>query len=951
MSKRNTRSGHSVRIIVLVSFVSALSLAASAAGQGAAAPAGIVGQVTDETGAALPGVTVTATGPALQVPQVVAVTDAQGDFRLVPLPIGAYTVVYELPGFATIRRENVRLTVGFIARLDQALAVGTLVESVTVSGASPVVDVSSTATRTELNHEELQVLPTTRDGLKALVGQVPGVRPTTLEVGMSGLGEAVVPRTYGQVGGTWYLIDGQLVTTPSGGNRGAHVDFNAIEAARVQTMSSNAEMPNRGIMVDTVLKSGGNNFHGSATFFRTGSALESNNVDDGLRAAGISAPPRLHQQTDASWNLGGRIVRDKVWFFVDATYKSTERDVLDAFHPDGTPVVLPTKQTFYVGKLSYQMTPGNRFSAFIHKSASSTTSGASRLVAAESRRTSDGAADVSNIQWQGLRGDSLVMSVQHGVWDFLNTYDGWAPGKVATTDVTTLRVTGDALDQGRANNEFRHHTKAVVSWHRSDFLRGTHEFKAGFDHIFSWLSDRRESRRSGNYQLRFDNGAPFQIATYNYPVEPRNDNRYIGVYAQDSWTIARRLTLNVGVRVARDNSYAPEQCRVAGDFAAAECWPTVQMTVFNSVAPRLHAALDLFGDGQTVVKGGWGRFVHMRENIPELTDTNRNNATTTTWRWRDLNGNRDYDAGEVDLNPNGADFQGITGTTDAVPNPNEKQPKTDEFSLTLERELTADWGVRVTGLYVRKSNQHRLQEIYRPYDAYNIPITNPDPGPDGVLRTADDPGTMITYYDYPANLAGRQFAGTMLINDDRAESNYKTIEVAGTKRLSRGWQVMAAYTATKSDVPFSRAAYDPQAPNNPNGEIFTANHTWDWLAKISGAYTFPFGIIGSANFYHQSGDPQARQARFTGGRQIQALVVNVEPLGSIRLPNVNLLDLRAAKRINLGGGRALEVRADVFNAANVNTTTSRVLRSGPDYLRVQAIVPPRVVQFGATFTF
>src|SRR4029077_12897741 len=136
------------------------------------------------------GVTVTATGPALQVPSVTTVTDERGDYRLSPLPIGTYTVTYELSGLQNVRREGVRLTVGFTARLDQVMNVGAVSETITVSGASPLVDTTQTATTTELTREQVDVLPTNRDGLKAFLGQVPGAR-TNLEVGMSGLSDGV----------------------------------------------------------------------------------------------------------------------------------------------------------------------------------------------------------------------------------------------------------------------------------------------------------------------------------------------------------------------------------------------------------------------------------------------------------------------------------------------------------------------------------------------------------------------------------------------------------------------------------------------------------------------------------------------------------------------------------------------------------------------------------------
>jgi hypothetical protein len=169
----------------------------------------IIGQVKDGSGGVVPGVTVTATSPALQVPQVTAVTDAQGDYRLTPLPIGSYTITYELQGFRTLRFENVQLTAGFVARLDQALELGTLEDAITVSGAAPVVDVTSAAVRTTLVGEAMMLLPSSQSGTLALLAQVPGVRQN-LDVGGTAIGGTQDFYYNGRFGEQWQLIEGIL---------------------------------------------------------------------------------------------------------------------------------------------------------------------------------------------------------------------------------------------------------------------------------------------------------------------------------------------------------------------------------------------------------------------------------------------------------------------------------------------------------------------------------------------------------------------------------------------------------------------------------------------------------------------------------------------------------------------------------------------------------------------
>src|SRR5688572_15650252 len=947
--KHGLRSISSELLVGSICVVGLLAVAAPAAGQ--ATQAGIIGVVVDSSGAILPGVTVIAKGPALQVPQVDTVTNERGEYRLSPLPIGTYSVTYELPGFQTVRREGVRLAVGFVATLDQEMSLGAVSETITVSGASPLVDVTNPATSVDLSSEGLEVLPSTRDGLKAFMAQVPGMR-TNLDVGASSMTDTIVIRAYGQQGAPWQMLEGILVAS-SGGNgvQGAHVDFNAIESARLQTVGSSAEMPRRGPFIDSVAKSGGNEFHGELVAYGSSDGLEGGNLNDTLRAAGVRSVPKLHGMWDYSGAFGGRIIRNKLWFFVSGRSEGYNREILNAFRADGSPILVETDQAFHAEKLQWQVSQQNRVTGFYHGALDIQRRGASQFRPEESMEIHRGPVSMYKGEWQHVRGSSMVAQLQYGNWYkhafyySLPIYEGTGTAKVSTIDTVTQFVTGTHLSDNRVEDYFRNHAKGSVGFFGSNFLKGTHQVKTGFDYLFGGYPHKQGNKGGGNYQLRFNNTAPFQIETYNYPVRPANENHYLGLYAQDSWNFNRRLTLSLGLRYAYDNAYAPPQCNFPSEFGASQCWDKIQMRIWHSWVPRVHAAFDLFGDGKSVIKGGFGRFVNLREVNPEVVTANRNNRATSTWTWRDLNNNRLYDRGEVNLDPNGPDFRGISGVTDAVPNPNENQPKSDEWSLTFERELISNWSARATGVYAKNFNLRRLEEIYRPYSAYNIPITNVDPGPDGNLATTADNGGPITYWEYPVSLTGRNFAGTMLVNWPGSQT-YKTLEVAGTKRMSNRWQSNMSFSVTRLNAPF-----DDRQPLNPNSEINTANDYWEYTAKVSGGYILPFDVVASANYERRQGTPQARQHQFTGGAAISSIVLNVEPLGSIRLPSTNLVDFRFAKRMRFRGAHTLEGRFDFFNVFNANFVTGRNLRSGANYLVPSAIILPRILQVGVTYNF
>jgi hypothetical protein len=294
-----------------------------------------------------------------------------------------------------------------------------------------------------------------------------------------------------------------------------------------------------------------------------------------------------------------------------------------------------------------------------------------------------------------------------------------------------------------------------------------------------------------------------------------------------------------------------------------------------------------------------------------------------------------------------------------VVNPDEKRGGTDQFTLSLERQLSSSMGVRATAVYIRTFDEPRILNTLRPPSVFNIPVTNPDPGPDGRAGTADDPGTFVTYYEYPAALAGRNNEVFMIATDPTVGERHRAIDLQLTKRISRNWQFLVGYTATKNDNILGRPSESffglPTArsvpPWDPNATFNKGNHSWDTSAKMSGIYRLPADVNVSANFDYQSGAPTAREVLFTGGRTIPNIALNVEPIGTRRLPAVTVVDLRADKNFVLRGNHRATLRANVYNLLNANTVTAQNMRSGASFLLPLSVLPARIVEFGVGYSF
>jgi hypothetical protein len=229
------------------------------------------------------------------------------------------------------------------------------------------------------------------------------------------------------------------------------------------------------------------------------------------------------------------------------------------------------------------------------------------------------------------------------------------------------------------------------------------------------------------------------VLLYNSPFTSENNVNYQGAFIRDNWRIGDRLTLNVGMRFERYDTFLPEQSKPAGLFSAAADYPHIDLYDWRAISPRIGMSYALTADNRSVVKATYGRFNHAirPSNTQILRNLNGNEYEATRYRWNDLNGNRLFEY-PAEL----GDFIQTEGgsTTRGIYNPDIKQPRTDEATARFERQLTASLSARVGYVYKKEFDLYQLVNVARPYSVYNIPITTIDPGPDGVVGNRDDVG-------------------------------------------------------------------------------------------------------------------------------------------------------------------------------------------------------------------
>src|SRR5688572_18999687 len=611
-----------ISAVVAVLAALALSTAAFAQGGGASSTGTIQGRVMDAQGAVLPGVTVTATSPSALGAQT-AVTSETGNYRFPAVPPGEYELTFELPGFNTLKRSGIQITLGFTANVNVELALATLQETVTVSGASPVIDTSTTRVQQNFKIEQLQSIPNGRD-MWALLAVTPAVQMSRIDVGGNRAGTQTGYRAYGLDGQTRVLIEG-INTTEGTSGAGFYFDYASLEEAFLGTSGQTAEMPNPGVQSQSIARSGGNQFSGEYHLDWYNNALQGSNIPDEytVPTAHRNSPIRPHSNEmdryyDSDINVGGPVKRDKIWWF--GTYRTQFNAIQQPnFTFDKT---FDTKLWNAVGKGTYQINQKHKLVGYYQWGQKIQPN---RLPQSTYTYTDEGPTNrqdsgswVYKGEWNGTLSDKLYVEARYGDFGyyFPQITNGTEP--YYFRDSGTLEIRGS--HQKNQNDRDRKQVTGAATYFL-DTNKGSHTFKFGGEILkeLQWFGVLQGV--GGHIEHVYNNGVSNQVI-FRIPTATQvgglkdNDNGHLttenaldqnSFFINDTWALGR-LTTNIGVRWDNYKGWLPEQNQLASNIGPAaihlqaKTFAEQDLYSWNLFAPRVGFVFDLSCDGKTVIK-------------------------------------------------------------------------------------------------------------------------------------------------------------------------------------------------------------------------------------------------------------------------------------------------------------------------------------------------------------
>lgn len=728
----------------------------------ASAQASLTGTVRDASGAVLPGVTVEAASPALIEKVRAAVTDDSGQYRIIDLRPGTYALTVTLPGFSTVKRENIELTGSATLTIPIEMRVGGLEETITVTGESPVVDVQNARREIVMKDEVIQSLPAAR-AAGALLNITPGLLVDNNGVALSPTmtffnAHSSTINSSSVAGEGRMSVNGFTVAAARSGGVSSYVyDTPNAEEVGVVVGGGLGESDIGGPVMNLVPRSGGNRFAGNAFLNLAGEWSRGNNLTDGIKALNpnLTQTPGIMHAHDASASYGGPIMRDRLWFY--GSYRTLDTQTAmegisananagDASRWDwvGSPIAARLVQ-------DRQMIVG-RFTGQFGKHRVRLNSEYQHRCEGTPLKVDTGGCHARGLDWIGLGNNAApfqspeaTSTAGRGYFDvpFYLNQASWTlpasnrllleagytpfrynpifghPAPDGITNLTTVIEQSSAINAAtglRYAPQTNYAYRGVESWGwavgktdgwqaTASYVTGAHSVKAGYQ---GNRLDQLDQTIANQTQLgyRFNQGVPNAVSYYLPDFGRRTITNLHGLFVQDSWTRAR-LTLQGALRYDRASSYAPveQNGTTTTSFlnpTAITIRQTAGVNAYHNITPRVGAAYDLFGNGKTALKFNWGHYLAYAANDSPYTSTNPGATivrSVTNRGWTDTNGDKAVNCDLLNATANG-ECAAATGT---APNFGQLGAQT-----IVDPSVLSGWGVRPSDYQYTASIQQEL---------------------------------------------------------------------------------------------------------------------------------------------------------------------------------------------------------------------------------------------------
>ena len=874
----------------------------------------IAGTVRDASGAVVPNARVTIAATTMIGGPQSAETTAEGTYRFAQLPSGVYDVAVQAMGLRPLQRLGLNLASGATLTLDHELDVATVTDTVVITGDTPVVDVRSAAVSSRLDAELIENLPTPRS-IADLINLAAGI---SADVAFGGSQES-----------NEILIDGVRMTGPTFQEPTWRANYNWIREVSVVALGAPAEYGGfTGAAAFATLRSGSNRYSGLGELWTTQpNWLSSNTGDLSTALPQQFAPREIINWYDSSAQLGGPVLRDRLWFFTGIEY-SRHNDRPAGFTGPGSRDETDRQFLF---KPTASINPSLRLDGYIERGTSRVSGdwiGPSFPIESSNDNWAPQTSWNAHATW--TLNERTVAEAKYGGYDYRwwsdphppGTMDGPYPHLETSTGAWSQNTNYNIRDDSSV------HTVTALITHHFDWGLGLgHELKAGLEYESTWA--RQELRYPGGRNYYDSFGVPTQVEVWAGLKGEASTGRNV-VYLQDVWRMTDRLTLSPGVRFEWNRGSVPNQ-------------PNVFRT--ETLAPRLGVAWDVTGDHRTVARLHYGRY-HDAIFSSRIASEDRTEVNQSVWY------NIDAAGQWVES------FRSSTQDTFQI-SPDLDHSYVDQLIVGVERELFTE--VSVQAQYIRR----RFDTFMGLVDVGSIfvPTQLRDPGPDGRLSTSDD-GALLDVF----NLTNPGNQRLVYTNPEDAFNKYDAVQLVGRKRFSRDWQFQGSYTWSKNRGTVGNrwhvnaARFDLGSPGrfvNPNLGInaygrasFDPTHE----AKLLGSYRVsPWGgLMVSGVYRYMTGQAWSRTAQVTGFMQ-GSQRIRIEPQGAERAPAINRLDLRVEKTIPIQRS-TIGLFGDVFNVWNQGVPNSDVTeavnsQSGPRFGWPNAWVDPRMLRAGVRVSF